>query len=212
MKKRKYITIFLAPIIIVALFIGFCFLYWTLRAFFDPLGVLRISDEYRKLPSERLISKLHNIDPISAYPRIAMEVLAERKEVSAVPELIKFTRSWNPDLRCQAIRALGNIGDVRATDSLVRVLHERRSNLDYHGALLSLAQLRYEPVRPIILDMLKKEDGARNGATTLIGYMGRAEDLPILESMLAEIKGTDVNARLDRSGIMKAIEAIKLRE
>jgi hypothetical protein len=214
MKKRVVVLCALVPILLIGSYLGFCLMYWSVRAFFDPLGSLKISEQFNKLSTSQLLSRLHSIDPISIYPQIAMEVLAERKDRAAVPALIRCTKSWNPDIRYQAIRALGNIGDIRAAEPLMEILRERKQkrDLSYGGALFSLAQIGYEPIRPIAIELLIKPDGARNGATSLMEYIGKKEDLPILEAMSLKIINNDVNSRLDRSGIQKAITAIKRRE
>lgn len=215
MLKGKKLTIaVVAVLLLIILYPGLCYVYWGVRAFFDPLGAVRIQDEYRRLSSEVLIKKLHSIDPVSLYPTVAMEVLAERKEKKAVPELIKFTKSWNPDRRYQSIRALGLIGDPRAVEPLLEIVREDeiKGNRYYRSALLSLCQIGYEPIRPIILEQLKQPDGTSNGATTMMEYVGKKEDISLLEKMLDEINGDDISSRLDRKGIKKAIEAIKQRE
>jgi hypothetical protein len=46
----------------------------------------------------------------------------------------------------------------------------------------------------------------------MMEYIGKKDDIPLLEEMLSKISGDNVNARLDRSGIRKAIDAIKQKE
>ncbi|MDP2911083.1 MAG: HEAT repeat domain-containing protein, partial [Candidatus Omnitrophota bacterium] len=131
-----------------------------------------------------------------------------------VPFLIKLLKSWHPDRRYQAIRALGIIGDERAIKSLLEIVEkgENKENKNYKPALFSLCQIGYEPVHSIVLEMFRRPDGVRNGSTTMMQYIGTSADIPVLEAMLSKVQGSDVNARLDRSGIKKAIESIKQRE
>ena len=214
MNRKRLISGLIIFITMVILYPVFCYFYWYGMAILNPEGSLKISREFEKLPSDVLIKKLYNIDPISPYPLAAFQILGERKEKKAVPVLTKFVKSWNPDRRYQAIRVLGLIGDERAVKPLLEIVNkgDSKNNPNYHEALYSLCQIGYEPVRPIVLEMLKRPDGARNGAVPMIEYIGKKEDTPILEKMLGKIKGNDVNARLDRNGIKKAIESIKSRE
>lgn len=201
---------------LIILLPGFSFLYWAATAIIEPDASMRIHDEFEKLPSEALIKKLEffDIDPASPYPQIAMEVLAKRQDKEVTPFLIKLLKSWHPDRRYQAIRALGIIGDERAIKPLLEIVEkgENKENRNYRPALFSLCQIGYEPARSVVLNMLKRPDGARNGSTAMMQYIGTSADIPALETMLSNIQGSDVNARLDRSGIKKAIEAIKQRE
>ncbi len=217
MKNKKiyiWIIIFLASIILLP---GFSFLYWTLTVSFEPLASVRIHNEFEKLPSDVLIKKLqlYNIDPASPYPQIAMEVLASRKEKVVVPYLIKLLKSWHPDRRYQAIRALGLIGDERAVEPLLKIVNkgESKENRSYRSALLSLCQIGYGPVRPIILERLKRPDGARNGSAKMMEYIGKKEDITLLEEKYNAIReDNDAVESIEKGSIKKAIEAIKQRE
>lgn len=213
--KKKNIFIFVVCFLgFIILLPGFSFLYWTLTTMVEPLASIRIQHEFEKLPSDALIKKLklHNIDPASPYPQIAMEVLAQRKEKAVVPYLIKLMKSWHPDRRYQSMRALGSIGDRRAIEPLLEIVNRGEKTENYREALSSLCQIGYEPAHTIVLEMLKRPDGARNGSAKMMEYIGKKDDIPLLKEMLNKISGDDVNARLDRGGISRAIEAIKQRE
>lgn len=214
MRKRKIFITISVILLAIIVYLGLPISYSFYMAIVEPMGSMRIEDEFRKLSSDVLIKKLHPMHPFAMTPAYAMQILAERRETKAVPELIKFVKSWHPDNRYQAIRALGNIGDERAIEPLLEIVKKGdvKNNPNYHESLFSLCQIGYEPVHPIVLEMLKRPDGARNGSTKMMEYIGTKEDIPILEAMLSNIQGTDVNARLDRSGIKKAIETIKQRE
>jgi HEAT repeat protein len=212
--KNIIIIIIFAIVILVISYLGLPIGWSFYQAIFNPLGNLEIDRQYRNLSSEDLIKKLTPIHPLGATPSCAMQILAERREQLAVPKIIKLINSVNPDNRYQAIRALGNIGDERGIEPLLKIINkgDNKNNPNYHAALYSLCQIGYKPIHPIVLEMLKRPDGARNGSTAMMEYIGADADILVLEDMLNKIRGNDVNARLDRSGIKKAIEAIKKRE
>ena len=213
MKRKKVILIIIAIFGACILYPFLSFSYWCVRGIFEPMGALRIQRQYETLPSEQLIKKLHSIDPISPYRRIAMTVLTKRKATEAVPDLIKLTKSLNPYTKAHAIRSLGEIGDKRAIPRLLEILKKGKDkNGNYRNALYSLSRISYEPIRPIALELLKRPDGLRNGAVGMLEYVGKKGDLPLLQKMHDNVQGNDVNSRLDRKGLKKAIEAIKKRE
>lgn len=211
MGKKKVLIIIFISLLMVVLYLGLPMAWSFYMVIVEPMGSVRVMDGLRELPSEDLIKKLRPIHPLAATPMLSMQILGERGEKEAVPELIKSLKSWNPDNKYQAIRALGNIGDRRAIEPLLDIVNkeEFKGKKYYRSALFSLCQIGYEPIHPIVLERLKRPDGARNGSTKMMEYIGTKEDIPILEAMLSNIQGTDVNARLDRSGIKKAIEVIK---
>lgn len=214
MKKQNIVITTFVTLALIIFYLGLPLSISFYRVLFDPMASLKIEKEFRKLPSDVLVKRLHAFHPFSATPLYAIEVLAERREAQAVPDLIKITDSWNPDRRYQAIRALGLIGDKRAVEPLLKIVNEREPNENkfYRSALLSLCQIGYGPIRPVVLERLKRPDGARNGSVKMMEYIGKKDDIPLLEEMLSKISGDNVNARLDRSGIRKAIDAIKQKE
>jgi len=176
------------------------------------MGAMKVQQTFEGLSSEILIKKLFSIDPMNPYPGIALEVLSKRQEKKAVPALIKLTKSLHPYMRTHAIRTLGQIGDVRAIPRLVEIIEKGKRDKNYSDALYSLSQLGYEPARPYVLKLLKKERGLRKGAIGMIKYIGKQGDIPLLEEMYKNIQDDDVNARLEKKGLKFAIEAIKQRE
>jgi hypothetical protein len=214
MKIKNSIAICCIGVVVIIFYLGLPIGWSFYQAIFNPLGSLEIDRQYRNLPSEALIRKLTPTHPLGATPSCAMQILAERHEQAAVPKIIKLINSVNPNNRYQAIRALGNIGDKRAIEPLLNIVNngDVKSNPNYRPALYSLCQIGYEPIRPIVLEMLKRPDGAYNGATSMIKYIGTKEDIIILETMLSNIKGNDVHAISDRNSLQKAIKAIKQGE
>ena len=215
MRKRKIFVFLICFLGFVILLPGFSFLYWTLTAMFEPLASIRIHHEFEKLSSDVLIKKLklHNIDPASPYPQIAMEILAQRKEKSVVPYLIKLIKSWHPDRRYQSMRALGSIGDRRAIEPLLEIVNRGEETENYLEALSSLCQIGYEPARTIVLEMLKRPDGARNGSAKMMEYIGNREDIPLLEAKYKSIyEKNNAVEKIEKSSIRRAIDAIKQRE
>ena len=202
---------------LIILLPGFSFLYWTATAIIEPDASMRIHDEFEKLPSEVLIKKLEffDIDPASPYPQIAMEVLAKRQDKEVVPFLIKLLKSWHPDRRYQAIRALGIIGDERAIKPLLEIVEkgESKENRNYRPALFSLCQIGYEPAHSVVLEMLKRPDGSHNGAVPMMANIGKKEDIMLLEDMYNKVhEKDDAVERVIKGSIRRAIEAIKQRE
>lgn len=212
MKKTVFYVLMIAFIFLLPFS---SFGYWAVVGFQNPLMLLNVEEKYKTLPTDVLIQKMESFDFFDPRPSLAIRVASIRKAKEAVPELVRIAQySWNPDRKAAAIRALGKIGDDRAASVLMKILNEsnNKNNPYYHEALYSLCEIGYQPVRPIVLKMLEQPDGARNGATSMIGFLGKKEDLKILENMLSNIKGDDVNAKLDRDSVTKAIEAIKRRE
>lgn len=215
MNKKKILIAISICLLAVVLYLGLP-LSWSFYMYvFDPMGSVRIMDELRELPSDILIKKLRSTHPLAATPMLSMQVLGDRRETKAVPQLIESLKSWNPDNRYQAIRALGNIGDKRAIDPLLKIVDEGelKGKKYYRSALLSLCQIGYEPVRPIILERLKRSDGARNGSAKMMEYIGKKEDIVLLEEKYNTIReNNDAVESIEKGSIKRAIEAIKRRE
>lgn len=215
MRKRKIFVFLICFLGFVVLLPGFSLMYWTLTTMIEPLASRRIYLEFEKLPSDVLIKKLklHNIDPASPYPQTAMEILAQRKEKSVVPYLIKLMKSWHPDRRYQSMRALGSIGDRRAIEPLLGIVNRGEKTENYREALSSLCQIGYEPAHAIVLEMLKRPDGARNGSAKMMEYIGKREDIPLLEAKYSSIhEKNEAVERIEKGSIRRAIDAIKQRE
>jgi len=212
-KKKIFIVVGLL-LLVSLLFPLMSYSYWYIRVIFgDPMWMVKVDDQYRKLPTQEVVKKLYSIDPFSPYSFSAITVLTERKAPEAVPHLIKITKSIKPSLRSLAIRSLGEIGDKRAIPRLLEIIEkgEDKNERDYHNALYALSLLEYEPIRPLVLERLKRPDGLSNGATTMMKYIGKEEDLPLLQELYENVKGDDTNARIDRGGLRDAIDAIKAR-
>lgn len=212
--KKKIIIIVISILLLITLYPAASYVYWFGRAIVDPMGALRIQEQFEKLPSEELLRKLHSIDPLSPYPGIAIDVLTKRKENKAIPYLIQLTKSKNQTRRAHAIRSLGEIGDKQAIPALFEILKtgEKTSQRDFRNALYALSRLGYEPVRPYVLKMLRAPDALNNGSLAMLRYIGKKEDLPILEDMFNKISTNDINARSYRGDIKEAIKAIQERE
>jgi hypothetical protein len=215
MNKKKFLIGTFICLLAIILYIGLPLSWSVFMYIFDPMGSIRVMDELRALPSETLIKKLRPIHPLAVTPSLSMEVLAERRETEAVPELIKSLKSWHPDNRYQAIRALGNIGDERAVEPLLKIVNEGevKGKKYYRAALLSLCQIGYEPIRPVVLERLKRPDGARNGSPKMMEYIGKKEDLNLLEEKYNSIhEDNSAIESIEEGSIKTAIGAIKQRE
>ena len=211
---KKILIGLLVVVLLAALFPVASYIYWLGRAYLDPMGALRIQEQFEKLPSEELLRKLHSIDPISPYPSIAIDVLTKRKEPMAVPVFIELTKSRNKMLRSHVIRSLCEIGDKRAIPRLLEIVEagEIKPPSDSHDALYSLCLLGYEPVRPYVLKMLRSPDALNNGSLTMLRNIGKKEDIPTLGEMLNKVSPNDINARSHKGDIRAAIKAIEERD
>ena len=70
----------------------------------------------------------------------ALQVLAA-SDVDTLSPLLELLEGPNPDLRMQAALALGDQGDLRATEGLVKALRDEDSNVRYH-AIEALGKLK----------------------------------------------------------------------
>ena len=84
-------------------------MYWSARAFMNPLGIIDVRNEMEKMSTDELIQKVHSYDPFSTIPSVAMQTLSKRKDKKAVPILQRMTKSIHPDRRKEAIWALKEI-------------------------------------------------------------------------------------------------------
>lgn len=110
--------------------------YWILKGVFDPSATIDARGVYIKLPSEKLVRKMDSIDPFNPYPNVAMEILAQREDIKAVPKLIQLLNSGNSYRRRGAIRALGKISDERAINPLEQMLKKTDPNSEEHKLIL----------------------------------------------------------------------------
>ena len=113
-------------------------------------------------------------------------------------------------MRTHSIRALGQIGDKGAIPSLVEIIEEGENTRNFSDTLYNLSQLGHEPIRPYVLERLQRNRGFREDAVGMIKFIGKKEDIALLEEMYNNVQGDDVNARLERKGLRDAIDAINV--
>ncbi|MGB2630177.1 MAG: HEAT repeat domain-containing protein [Candidatus Omnitrophota bacterium] len=205
---KVLIKLVLALVIVLILYEAGCYGYWWLRAWEGPDSVSKLEVDLRKEPSEILIKRLYNIDIFSPYPQMAMQILAERKEKKAVPELIKFTKSWNRYYRRTAIWSLGIINDPRAIRPLMEIVSKGESHSNYKDALMALSRMKYEGAFPYVKELAEREDATANGSIAMLREFAKPECIPLLENMRKKIKKNTPLAKFDKSRIDDAIKYI----
>jgi HEAT repeat protein len=77
--------------------------------------------------------------------RKAIQLLAARADASVVPHLLPLLHDDMPDIRLEAIAALGALGDARAIDALKRVVRAPLSEAIFEAANAALLQLGVTP-------------------------------------------------------------------
>lgn len=199
-----------------------CFMYWA------SLGIsfneyTKKEDAFRKSSTKVLIRKLHSVDIFSSCPRWAMQELAKRKAREAVPELIKLLNPWHKIRNFDVIYALGEIGDERAIEPLMKIV--KRANIEVNvkkpisndtlEALLALAKLKYEPMYNYAVKLATLEDAddpnnLKGYGITMLGYFEKPEALPILKK-ISEGK-LDWARRSNVENAIKQIESAQNRK
>lgn len=158
---------------------------WMILEFLAPHIYSDIKVDWQKKPTAFLLWKLvMNYNYIQAD--VAAEILSERKEKMAVPILVMGLKSPLEMVRRRAILTLGDIGDKRAIKPLISIIKRGSKNGEYFSALGSLAKLKYEPIIPILMQMLNEEKNDRAEAVRILGYFKKAELLPLFEKIAAE--------------------------
>lgn len=199
-------------ILIWATYQGGCYAYWLLRAISTPSYHSKMVDNVKILPSQKVIKKLHSLDYFSPYPQIAIQILAERREKEAVPELIELLRSRNGHIRRDAILALGLIDDKRAIEPLMQIVKQGEKHLEYRWAMISLSRMRYEGVFHIVAEIANKPYPKNCSAIGMLKDYGTKESL----ALLLKIKGTVIdgspNSRSYLTSINDAIKNIESHE
>lgn len=82
----------------------------------------RIKEAIKDKSNKELILLISSNDSMRA--RMASQILADRKDSSAVPGLIKLLKSEKRNIKQLASIPLGEIGDVRAVDALMEVFNK----------------------------------------------------------------------------------------
>lgn len=95
--------------------------------------------------------------PDAALRRAAIQLMAQRGEAGFLPTILAISRNSPDDLRGDAIRALGQFKDPRATQALFEYLRSPRPP-DRVSAVLGLRNLGVRDVVPALLAMFNDPD------------------------------------------------------
>lgn len=203
---KKTFIIVVSIICLLVIYPGTFVSYWFLRGILQPFYHSEIEQEYKRLPSEKLIAKLHTIDPVGPTASEAMMILAERGEKAAVPEIIKMVYSWNPYRRYHALLALGELGDERAIAPLMKIVEKGKEEEDYEDALMALSRLKCQEAYPYVVDLAETGDPFANGAVIMLGELGNPDAIPLLENIKGRI---DVKQELSNLRLRQVDDAIQ---
>jgi HEAT repeat protein/MFS family permease len=114
----------------------------------------------------------------------AITELSHMKSKAGVPDLIKSIRDLDPRVRTQAIRALGEIGDVLAYGALVRALDDPLEDIRGEAAL-ALGKLRDNRAIPSLMRLLDGDDDyLQSCAATALGDIKAAEAVDRLVKLM----------------------------
>ncbi len=75
----------------------------------------------------------------------------------AVDDLIEALRSKNEDVRWEAAKALGQIGDVRSASALSKVLNDKNFGTRWLAAE-ALIRMDYDALKPLMLELMEHPD------------------------------------------------------
>lgn len=120
-------------------------------------------------------------DPDSDVREAATQALIQRGP-QAVPGLLDALRTANADAQQLAVRALGEIGDVRALDDLLEVL--RHESMWVRGeAVQALGKLRHASAVPALIAALNdREIDVRDYAASALRRIGTPEAMTALHN------------------------------
>jgi len=209
MAKKIIIRCIVVIICTWCIYQGACYIHWFLMAWSGPGPRDKIVAALEEMPTQQVIKKLHSVDIFSPYPQTAISVLADRKDKSAVPSLIRLLKVWNPHIRRDAIWALGVIDDSRAIEPLMDIVKSGEKNSDYVNALSALSKMRYEGAYNYVVERAKEPDAYRNGSVEMLKNYGKPESIALLLEIKNNIKDSDPMAKAGRIEIDKVISYIE---
>jgi HEAT repeat protein len=180
---------------------------WTAMAFFNPRLSSQMDEEWKDKPNKFLLRQLHSNSFM--HSGTAAKILIERRDKTLVPEFIKLLKSRNPKTRGTAIRALGKINDNSVIPYLMEYVKRGPENIHYRTALLALAEMKYEPVIPDILQLadthIENDDRPQQYAIEMMSNF----DNPKIDEKLKELLNHE--SAFVRGPAKIAIEKIRAR-
>ncbi len=134
----------------------------------------------------------------------AADALIEIGPISVKP-LIEILKHDKVNVRCDATRALGELGDKRAVDALVDMLKDEWVNVRIY-AVQSLGKIAEKSAVPALIDVMQNSDEndlVRAGAAASLGVLRDPRALMPLRALIME--SNDLNEVADT-----ALKAFKL--
>lgn len=142
-----------------------------------------------------------------------MWALGMKQAVSAVPGILPFLESQQPELRKMAAYVLGVLGETQSIRPLERLLNDEASDVRWNAAL-SLARLGSDAGFDVLLKMLDREtlvshdqmpeakiEEVMVNAARGLALLGRPEALPVL----AKVSNSDKSLKV-RQAAMEALQ------
>jgi HEAT repeat protein len=118
---------------------------------------------------------------------ILCDILGQRHQASAVPELAGLLVAGSPRVRAAAADALAKIGDPNAGEPLMKRLEEEPSIEVRQMLVAALGAVRHAPAIPLLLETVRSPEPVIRGASAwALGELGAREALPLLEELYAK--------------------------
>lgn len=153
-----------------------------------------------------LLALLHEalLDRTTVNPFLVVDALGRlgRHDPDQVlPRLLDILdRDVWPDLKLCTLTALGRVGDARAVDVLVKVLHTHTDFRHRREAARALAQIEHESVLPALVLALKdRYRDVRYAVATALGYMGDPRAIEPLQMAYLNERVARVQAGIKRA-------------
>lgn len=135
--------------------------------------------------------------------------LAIDRSRGALEELLK---DRNREVRVQAARALGNIGDPRSVPAILNCLDSRRNSLPFGVAIVALSKIGISGTQYLIDALSGRGEKQRGACAEILGLLNAIRAIPSLIDQYHSDESTDVKIRcaraLGRIGSPKALGAL----
>jgi len=187
-------------------------LIWNVKEFLNPQLEKQIEQQWQTQPNEFLLNVVKkNRYFISA---IAARVLINRKDEKLVPDYIAILESDIPRFRAMAIKALGEIGDERAIQPLLKIVNKGQDDEYYLISLQALAKMKYGPIIPEIMRLFnrgsKKDERFANYAIDMLANFSTPEVIGFLQKVKSE--GASYTLRVQAEEALKMLGFPSSRE
>jgi HEAT repeat protein len=151
--------------------------------------------------SKKLLLSAMKKHPLNDVRYHIAEVLGNRRDKEALPELIEALKDIDIWVRCSAAEALGNIGDSVAVPGLIEALKDI-DNRVRRSALTALVEIGDTGAVPGLIEALKDTDNwVRCRAAEALGQIGDKVAVP---GLIEALKDKDYEVR--RSALTALVE------